>query len=102
MVLAAGKACISGLPAVVCAQPGLTTQHALCCAVLLTLLQVLAQAEEGSAHELAFSMLLSLALIPAAQQLVADQGEIKQLVQVRQITVALSSGTVEGAQAQKH
>jgi len=45
--------------------------------------QVLAQVEEGSAHELAFSMMLSLALIPAAQQLVADQGEIQQLVQVR-------------------
>jgi hypothetical protein len=46
---------------------------------------VLAQVEEGSAHELAFSMLLSLALIPAAQQLVADQGEVQQLVQVRNI-----------------
>jgi hypothetical protein len=53
---------------------------------LLLLLQVLAQVEEGSAHELAFSMLLSLALIPAAQQLVADQGEIQQLVQVRSVT----------------
>jgi hypothetical protein len=50
---------------------------------LLLLLQVLAQVEEGSAHELAFSMLLSLALIPSAQQLVADQGEVQQLVQVR-------------------
>jgi hypothetical protein len=45
-------------------------------------LQVLAQVEEGSAHELAFSMMLSLALIPAAQQAVADQGEIQQLIQV--------------------
>lgn len=44
--------------------------------------QVLAQVEEGSAHELAFSMLLSLALIPAAQQAVADRGEVQQLVQV--------------------
>lgn len=46
------------------------------------LCQVLAQVEQGSAHELAFSMLLSLALIPAAQQAVADQGEIQQLIQV--------------------
>jgi hypothetical protein len=50
---------------------------------ILLWLQVLAQVEEGSAHELAFSMMLSLALIPAAQQAVADQGEIQQLIQVR-------------------
>lgn len=46
-------------------------------------MQVLALVEEGSAHELAFSMLLSLSLIPAAQQLVADQGEVQELVQVQ-------------------
>jgi hypothetical protein len=51
--------------------------------LLLGHMQVLAQVRGGSAHELAFSMLLSLALIPAAQQLVADQGEVQQLVQVR-------------------
>lgn len=57
------------------------TSYSRCSCMLC--LQVLAQVEEGSAHELAFSMMLSLALIPAAQQAVADQGEIQQLIQVR-------------------
>lgn len=70
---AADKGCNLGHP---------TQAHMLCAVPGLLLLQVLAQVEQGSAHELAFSMLLSLALIPAAQQLVADQGEIQQLVQV--------------------
>ncbi|WIA20255.1 hypothetical protein OEZ85_006090 [Tetradesmus obliquus] len=37
---------------------------------------------QGSAHELAFSMLLSLALLPQAQRLVADRGEVASIVQV--------------------
>jgi hypothetical protein len=43
---------------------------------------VLTQVEEGSAHELAFSMLLSMALLPAAQQHVANTGEVAAVVQV--------------------
>lgn len=63
-------------------------------------LQVLAQVEQGSAHELAFSMLLSLALIPAAQQAVADQGEVQQLVQVSGAAclVAAAQSQVVGCQ----
>ncbi|KAF6258187.1 armadillo-type protein [Scenedesmus sp. NREL 46B-D3] len=42
----------------------------------------MASVQEGSAHELAFSMLLSLALVPDAQRLVADRNEVQCIVKV--------------------
>ena len=66
------------------ASPSVVAASSACCTThFMIFVQVLAQVEEGSAHELAFSMLLSLALIPAAQQVVADQGEVQSLVKVR-------------------
>jgi hypothetical protein len=46
------------------------------------LCDVMAAVQEGSAHELAFSMLLSLALLPEAQRLVADRNEVQCIVKV--------------------
>jgi hypothetical protein len=46
------------------------------------LCDVMASVQDGSAHELAFSMLLSLALVPEAQRLVADRNEVQCIVEV--------------------
>jgi hypothetical protein len=46
------------------------------------LCEVMASVQDGSAHELAFSMLLSLALVPEAQRLVADRNEVACIVKV--------------------
>jgi hypothetical protein len=61
----------------------------LCCLLLLLflldfllLLLLLWQVEDGSAHELAFSMLLSMSLIPEAQQVLAERGEVHTIVKV--------------------
>lgn len=53
---------------------------------------------QGSAHELAFSMLLSLALLPQAQRLVADRGEVASIVQVSWRAVGLMCWWDKGLQ----
>jgi hypothetical protein len=46
------------------------------------LCDVMACVRDGSAHELAFSMLLSVALVPEAQKLIADRNEVQSIVKV--------------------
>lgn len=43
---------------------------------------VLGSVMEGSAHDLAFSMLLSMSIMPEVAQLVADRSEISYIVKV--------------------
>jgi hypothetical protein len=53
------------------------------------LCEVMASVQDGSAHELAFSMLLSLALVPEAQKLVADRNEVQCIVKVSGVCLSV-------------
>lgn len=48
------------------------------------LCRVLGEVDDGSAHDLAFSMLLSMSIVPEVAQLVADRNDISQIVKVSQ------------------